>query len=718
LAVNTSDFEYTRRAYSPWTHDGTYDGHFTVRPTYVVGNRTCPPFRVVETGVVIEFAVEKREYNHIIEVTGFGSNQEFGKFILRGSFDRMTSELRVEKQYETQNDEPESVSLTTSGPAVQVSTIPAVALAQRFISAPRTLRARRPTQKTSSNNPNAASSGGSRSPTAYIAVVATGGAEEGQQHTRPNISSSNFPMPKVVGHTSDSSTSERSLPLLPTHPSLLDNTGGSRGTWTTAEHELFLQGLTLHKTSCGTSQHSATNYDWLLIAAMVKTRTPTQCRTHAQKHFTALGKGRVLAAVNPVTVSATSLAAGRAPAVKPVTASATSCRQKRAKQTPPGASNSMSHAQSLKKGAKVIIMKTDNVEQRAPHLIGQVGKIKDVPQHPNTWFKVEFNSGHVFTFRPSALRLWSEGARKLIPLGGGGASKASDNASSGAQFPTSVSPPPRSAAANAVLGGPMCSTLQFDRQSTSAEKHTVVDTTVRGASDTSHAAGRAPAVKATSHAAGRAPAAKPVTASVTSRATRRAPAAKLVTASVTSLSAAGIRPKRKKKPIDHFEAGASSRHEQQEQERVPPAPPLQRVPLPRGGDFECIICVEENIADEGKFVISSCGHSLCLHCVQRLAGNGKDMFVCPFCASPITNYAGAIAELKPVWASELSDGCVACDRAGILICCDGCNSGYHFACAGLEPGTEPEVWFCVRCQGNETASRFAMVLYDTRIDGV
>jgi hypothetical protein len=30
----------------------------------------------------------------------------------------------------------------------------------------------------------------------------------------------------------------------------------------------------------------------------------------------------------------------------------------------------------------------------------------------------------------------------------------------------------------------------------------------------------------------------------------------------------------------------------------PPAPPL--LPLPRGGDFECIICVEDNIADEGK----------------------------------------------------------------------------------------------------------------------
>ena len=75
--------------------------------------------------------------------------------------------------------------------------------------------------------------------------------------------------------------------------------------------------------------------------------------------------------------------------------------------------NSVSHAQSLKKGVQVQIMKTDNVEQRAPHLIGQVGVIKDVPQHPNTWFKVKFSTGAVFTFRPSALRSWSPGMPEL-----------------------------------------------------------------------------------------------------------------------------------------------------------------------------------------------------------------------------------------------------------------------------------------------------------------
>jgi hypothetical protein len=95
-------------------------------------------------------------------------------------------------------------------------------------------------------------------------------------------------------------------------------------------------------------------------------------------------------------------------------------------------SNSMSHAQSLKKGAKVIIMKTDNVEQRAPHLIGQVGIIKDVPQHPNTWFKVKFTSGHVFTFRPSALRLWSEGVEKEFESSGYAVNTGADGAAFGA----------------------------------------------------------------------------------------------------------------------------------------------------------------------------------------------------------------------------------------------------------------------------------------------
>jgi hypothetical protein len=36
---------------------------------------------------------------------------------------------------------------------------------------------------------------------------------------------------------------------------------------------------------------------------------------------------------------------------------------------------------------------------------GQVGIIKEVPVHPVTWFKIEFPSGQIATFRPSAFKL-------------------------------------------------------------------------------------------------------------------------------------------------------------------------------------------------------------------------------------------------------------------------------------------------------------------------
>lgn len=55
------------------------------------------------------------------------------------------------------------------------------------------------------------------------------------------------------------------------------------------------------------------------------------------------------------------------------------------------------------KGAKVSIVRTDNVESRYPERIGQVGVIYDVPIHPNTWYKVQFSDGKILTFRPSAL---------------------------------------------------------------------------------------------------------------------------------------------------------------------------------------------------------------------------------------------------------------------------------------------------------------------------
>ena len=76
----------------------------------------------------------------------------------------------------------------------------------------------------------------------------------------------------------------------------------------------------------------------------------------------------------------------------------------------------------LKQGARVIIMKTDNAMLRAPEMIGQVGEIKAVPQHPNTWFKVKFSNGKVFTLRPSALRLYRDNDAK--DAGGAGGSGA------------------------------------------------------------------------------------------------------------------------------------------------------------------------------------------------------------------------------------------------------------------------------------------------------
>lgn len=73
-----------------------------------------------------------------------------------------------------------------------------------------------------------------------------------------------------------------------------------------------------------------------------------------------------------------------------------------------------SHAQSLHKGSRVMIHRTENVSQRAPQLIGQTGIVTEVPQHPNTWFKVQFEDGKIYTFRPSALRLATKADAKAL----------------------------------------------------------------------------------------------------------------------------------------------------------------------------------------------------------------------------------------------------------------------------------------------------------------
>lgn len=54
----------------------------------------------------------------------------------------------------------------------------------------------------------------------------------------------------------------------------------NNGKWTTAEHAVFL--------TCTPSHHSALEKhgcDWANIAADVRTRTPSQVRSHAQKYF-------------------------------------------------------------------------------------------------------------------------------------------------------------------------------------------------------------------------------------------------------------------------------------------------------------------------------------------------------------------------------------------------------------------------------------------------
>lgn len=50
------------------------------------------------------------------------------------------------------------------------------------------------------------------------------------------------------------------------------------GRWTAEEHLLFLEGLQKYDKS------------WRDIATIVKTRTPDQIRTHAQKYFIKMGK--------------------------------------------------------------------------------------------------------------------------------------------------------------------------------------------------------------------------------------------------------------------------------------------------------------------------------------------------------------------------------------------------------------------------------------------
>jgi hypothetical protein len=127
--------------------------------------------------------------------------------------------------------------------------------------------------------------------------------------------------------------------------------------------------------------------------------------------------------------------------------------------------------------------------------------------------------------------------------------------------------------------------------------------------------------------------------------------------------------------------------------------------------FECCICTEEK-ETEDKFVVDGCGHELCTSCVEKLAANGRDMFNCPECRRPITNYEGNVAADKPLWAmgvdsdsdagaagDDIDDDqeCAACGHCGTLLLCDVCDRGMHHACAGVDPANEPESWICPLC---------------------
>lgn len=60
-----------------------------------------------------------------------------------------------------------------------------------------------------------------------------------------------------------------------------DRSRFNTGRWMKEEHEAFLRGVELYKK------------DWHLVAAVVKTRSVLQIRTHGQKYFAKLAKGEV-----------------------------------------------------------------------------------------------------------------------------------------------------------------------------------------------------------------------------------------------------------------------------------------------------------------------------------------------------------------------------------------------------------------------------------------
>ena len=68
----------------------------------------------------------------------------------------------------------------------------------------------------------------------------------------------------------------------------------------------------------------------------------------------------------------------------------------------------------LKQGTSVTILKTENVLQRFPDLVGCVAKIEKVPVHPSTWFTVKTPQNQTVKLQSTAMKLCKSGANENI----------------------------------------------------------------------------------------------------------------------------------------------------------------------------------------------------------------------------------------------------------------------------------------------------------------
>jgi hypothetical protein len=72
--------------------------------------------------------------------------------------------------------------------------------------------------------------------------------------------------------------------------------------------------------------------------------------------------------------------------------------------------------------------------------------------------------------------------------------------------------------------------------------------------------------------------------------------------------------------------------------------------------------------------------------------------------SVVFNHAQPSPPLTASQDSDHDDVCTACGNGGYLICCDGCESAYHFDCC--DPPISPDskeldtAWFCPVCKAS------------------